>query len=306
MRMLSILTALATMFALHFLYGREGIDAADPDGVDAVRENRTKAALHINSQQNDVESVRRLIADGADPNRQLQGVRNWAPLHFAARTNAVEAAKELLAAGADVNLLAEIAGPRPAYSPLDVAAENGSLGVAEVLLHHGAKIDANPDEATRSALHCATNGLYRTRDEFLRVNKLGEISFGNGEMIELLIKHEASLKQPDYRGNLPIHVATNRYAADTISYLLDKHRDQIDIDVRGEFQRTALMMAVEGAVQRKKGGDGEPIRREVIRLLVESGADPDLKSGLNEVIPLQAARRKGLSAKIIELLAKEI
>src|SRR5205814_1229795 len=55
--------------------------------------------IHTASALGNVESVRFLLAQGADPNAAVErGVR---PLHYAAKSNARHVAEALLAAGAD-------------------------------------------------------------------------------------------------------------------------------------------------------------------------------------------------------------
>ena len=60
-----------------------------------------------------------------------------APLHHAARKNRLEVAQVLLAHGADVN-----ARNKFERAPLHEAAYNNSLEVAQVLLAHGADVNA--------------------------------------------------------------------------------------------------------------------------------------------------------------------
>ena len=63
--------------------------------------------------------------------------RESAPLHDAARKNSLEVAQVLLAHGADVN-----ARDHHETAPLHVAARNNSLEGAQVLLAHGADVNA--------------------------------------------------------------------------------------------------------------------------------------------------------------------
>src|SRR4249919_1973402 len=63
--------------------------------------------LHAAAQSGDVDAVRRLLADGADPNAREAG-DNTTPLHWAAAAKHVEAVRALLDAGADVHGLGDV------------------------------------------------------------------------------------------------------------------------------------------------------------------------------------------------------
>lgn len=60
-----------------------------------------RTALHGAALEDDVDSVRRELADGADPDAADR--HGFTPLHLAAQEYALAAAAELLRAGADTN-----------------------------------------------------------------------------------------------------------------------------------------------------------------------------------------------------------
>jgi hypothetical protein len=108
-----------------------------------------------------LEIVDGLLAHGADPN--LREDEWWSPLRWAAAHGHVEVARALLAAGADPNLGA----------PLAEASRRGSLGVARVLLEHGASL-GEPDPQGRTAVEIAEEWAGKDVEAELvgRVNRL--------------------------------------------------------------------------------------------------------------------------------------
>jgi ankyrin repeat protein len=71
--------------------------------------------------KNDIETVKQLLSQGADPNVFLDEAR-VTPLHFAAQNNCVEIAQLLIAAGADIHAKTYPDGE----TPLDVAMLHGN------------------------------------------------------------------------------------------------------------------------------------------------------------------------------------
>ena len=109
----------------------------------------------------------RLLAgygDGLPPHDAWTPDGFFTPLHFAALADNVPAASALLAAGADPDVLATASFAR--VTPLGTCAFSGALGVARVLLEHG----ADP--------HIGEDGVYTVEAE--------AIARGNEELAELI------------------------------------------------------------------------------------------------------------------------
>ena len=84
------------------------------------------------SARGDVQAVRALIREGADPNAaQADGLT---ALHWAALNNQVEIAEVLLYAGANAQPTTRLGG----YTPLHLASRAGNAAVVETLLEAGA------------------------------------------------------------------------------------------------------------------------------------------------------------------------
>lgn len=142
--------------------------------------------------------IQRLLEDGANVQIVSPNGSGLLVLAFASRhtSNAdrTEIVRRLLAAGAHVNALTE--GER---QPLVFAADRNNLDVVEMLLAHGARINAsmpkgwldegNPWEAERkvTALAIAAENCHV-------------------EMVELLLRKGASTPPPDLSGQLAAHV----------------------------------------------------------------------------------------------------
>ena len=90
--------------------------------------------LHVAAVENDMESAKWLIDNGADVNAQSEDGKT--PLHLAAYGDRQDIANMLIAKGADVN-----AKDEDGATPLHVAALNNGMSVAEALIDSGANIN---------------------------------------------------------------------------------------------------------------------------------------------------------------------
>jgi ankyrin repeat protein len=82
---------------------------------------------------------------------KAQSKQGFAPIHFAARVGDLESVKALLAAGADINT--RTGGGTSGYTPLLIATLRAQVDVAVYLLEHGA--DPNVDATGFTPLHWA-------------------------------------------------------------------------------------------------------------------------------------------------------
>ena len=86
--------------------------------------------------ENSIETVKKLLETGADPNYKPESENCETPLHAAAASGSIPLVKLLLKYGADVNCM------RNDQSPLETAIENGKLPMIKFLLKAGADVNA--------------------------------------------------------------------------------------------------------------------------------------------------------------------
>jgi 26S proteasome non-ATPase regulatory subunit 10 len=91
--------------------------------------------LHEATRRGDAAAVRRLLAEGADPN-QTDSLGRTA-LHYAVSKGYLEVVEILLDGGAEVN-----PPDQDGFQPLHRAAQSGHKAMAERLIRHGADLEA--------------------------------------------------------------------------------------------------------------------------------------------------------------------
>ena len=182
-----------------------------------------------------------------------------AQLISAAGNGDAEAVERLLGEGASVR--ARDSDGRPA---LVAAAYGNHLEVAEVLVEAGADVNAK-DDTEQSAYLISTS-------------EVGD----DPRLLELTLENGADARSLDlYNGTGLIRAADRGYAR-IVGELLET---DTDVDHVNELGWTALLEAIIL-------GGGDERHTQVVRLLVEGGADPNLPDG-EGVTPLQHARAKG-------------
>ena len=205
-------------------------------GADPNARSPYDAPLHVAARFGRVKLVNALIEAGADI--ELAGYGGVRPLHAAAlagqdrivsllialgakvdatdnlgRTpllslvsGAVEstaALKILLEAGADPNLLD---GPVRSHA-LDYAARQGRADVSEILLSHGAKVNASDNQHGKTPLHYAITLCLRAAG-------------GHLEVVEVLIAHGADVNAKDAEGLTPLQLAMRHAPGNGMLHLL--------------------------------------------------------------------------------------
>ena len=186
---------------------------------------------------------------------------------LAAAASGDEAALQAaLADGADAN--ARDAEGTPATM---LATRGHQTDTLRALLDAGADVDAQ-DGTLDNPL------LYSGREGFL-------------DVIRVANEFEADPTITNRYGGVAHIPASERGHVEVVRYLLNE--TDIDVDHVNRLGWTALLEAILLS-------DGGPRHQEIVRLLLEAGADPDLADG-DGVRPLTHARRRGHTA-IVRLL----
>jgi uncharacterized protein len=117
------------------------------DGLDpAARSADGFTSLHLAAYFGGVETVRALLAAGADPDADADNPFRVRRLHSAASVGDRESVRALLEAGANPNLRQQ-----GGYTPLHTAAHNDDAELARLLLDHGADPSLRTDDGQTAA-----------------------------------------------------------------------------------------------------------------------------------------------------------
>jgi ankyrin repeat protein len=238
---------------------------------------RTYAALVV-------QMTRVLIGHGAEVSaKDEEGIT---PLHCASYHGLRDAMQLLIAKGADVNAKS-VRDPNPddsiawegrdlgyrlspGVTPLHEAAFSGDPCVVEMLLTHGARVEA-ADELGATALHYAA-------------------ALGNADVVKVLIAKGADVNAADTTGAMPLLDALLRGHVKTAKVLIAAGAERVDVQQDSardhahgmylQVQRPLLHEALRGYLAMRRRTDAADanegdVRREWIELLLANGADPD-------------------------------
>ena len=194
--------------------------------------------LHDAVMAGDVARVQILLAGGADVN---EPDLNGSALHIAVGLDSMEIATALIEAGADL----EAEGEPARAHPLHIAAQSNQAAMTNLLLEHGAQVDARDGQGRTPLMIAAIN------------DKL--------EVAKVLLNHGADPRAQDsIYGEMPIHNACYRGGIEIVTLLLSRG---VDVNSRSVlYGQTPLFYAA-----RKN-------HLEVVKLLVARGADLSITS----------------------------
>jgi ankyrin repeat protein len=190
-------------------------------------------------------------------------------LHEAARGGDVAGIERLLAAGLPID--AQDADGR---TPVMVATVARRTDAVRALVDAGADVDLRDNRLDNVFLYAGAEGLL----DILRIaNEAG-----------------ADPALPNRFGGIALIPASERGHVEVVRYLLAE--SDVDVDHVNRLGWTALLEAIILS-------DGGPAHQEIVRLLLEAGADPDL-ADREGVTPLAHAHSRGYDA-IAALLVAE-
>lgn len=207
--------------------------------------------LHLAAEQGGSEAVKALIENAdvdletllRDDDGRLD--RADTALHIAAQHDRVDVTEALLTAGASL----EIRG-KSNHTPLTLAAAQGSVGVARVLLRHGAALVTTQYPTKYSAMHLAAQA-------------------GKVEMLKLLVEQGADVNgtDPSLYLQTPLHAAAAGGQVEAATYLISQ---KAAVDAPGYQGKTPLYSAAEEGTN------------AVVELLLAHGANANAAGGPSE------------------------
>jgi ankyrin repeat protein len=272
--------------------------AAGADGSTPLQ----RAAFH-----GDAAEVKRLLAAGADVKQaNAYGVT---PLALAAETGNTDIIRLLLAAGADVE-----SPTGEGQSALMSVARTGNVDAARLLLKHGANVNAAERFGGQTALMWAAarrhpqmvkllaakgaavnaRAIVRNFERHITVEQRYKNMHTGGltpllyavrenckACVDALLQHKVDIQLPDPDGIAPLTLAMMNGNWDIAKRLLEAGADVNQWDIYGQ---APLHVAIENAHVSRRSGvanlgtDKTPNvtdGKELVRLLVEKGADPN-------------------------------
>jgi RNA polymerase sigma factor (sigma-70 family) len=248
------------------------------------------------AQTGDVEQLRRILESAPDlinaEHPHIQGQARQTAIHFAAREGHLEAVQALLSAGAEP--LRGFFNNYPVPCALTLARNAGHFEIVNAIETHIARsLDADADRLERTddhgntLLHLAVYHRHRP-------------------LVSDLLKRGASTEVRNKKGQKPIHLALYngmggsnipmlRDAYPDVAALLIDHGAEVDLwtasalgdtaDVRRLIQESPKSINAHNGAGRYPGGANYSLaiaahggHLDVVRLLLEHGADPDLEN----------------------------
>lgn len=213
-----------------------------------------------------------LLRAGADAGISPSPLVQRAPLHVAVDAGHAQSTLLLLKKGAPVDVPERSAQH---LTPLLIAAENGNMAMADILLSYGANV-RKTDAEERSALHLAARSGNAGFCEFLLDKSDIDINVRDKQewtplhhacvrektlAVKTLIERGADLTAVDSEGYTPLHRAMAERSDDVIDMYVQVLGGRADFDVLSQNGDTPLMVAVRTGFERS------------INKLVAAGAD---------------------------------
>ncbi|GKT88777.1 NACHT and ankyrin domain protein [Colletotrichum tofieldiae] len=255
------------------------VHAVDHDG---------QAPLHIAAKGGNSDIVRLLLDNGADPKRIDSHGRT--ALHCAVQSGNLGVCRDLVQKAADYLIHT---GDRHGQTPLHTAAIAGSTSILWLLLENGADL-RRADVDRRTALHCAIQGehvevcqalireagdyLVHAMDDERRSPLHHAASWGNLDIVGLLLDHKAAVDGQDNKGLTALHVAVSQGYEKVVDLLLQRAAN-VHMAISRRKRTAAHIAAYLGHV-------------EIVESLLRYGAVMDVQDSRGET-PLHLAVAQG-------------
>jgi len=274
-------------------------------------------ALHYAAQQKKSDILKVLVENGGDINAGDKD--DWTPLHYAATKGSLESVEYLISKGAKVD-----AKNKSGKIPFDIAVKELNTGLVEFFLKsglHNLSYEDQYKELLFESVRKANLFVVKTLVEGgadVNVRDSGsdegwEYSYpllykaadsNNLEIVKYLVEKGANIYSKNHWGDTPIYAAASGGYLDIVKYFAEECCAKIDL--RTNYGGTLLGGACHSGhtdVVRYLMAKGASVgpeelnravwknRVDVVKLLVENGADYNSKGG-SDYTPMEYAARK--------------
>ena len=243
----------------------------------AGKTGRDESVLYIAAESSSLEIVNALLESGADAN--IQGGYEWTPLQVACSRGSVDIVDILLEYGANARISGGHSG-----SPLQAACACPSLQIVKLLV--GVPVDVNYVGKKLAASYMLNISDHRLGDGNVSALYLASAA-RDLEMVELLIKHGASMKIYGGRCDNPLQLASKNGDHAIVEILITAG---IDVNRKGGIFGTSLVAAC------RSGYTG------VVKVLLDYGANPNIQECGKCDNALQTACERDNADIVLQLL----
>ena len=222
--------------------------------------------------------------------------QGYTALHLAAKAGKLDVIDALVAAGANIEATGSIH-----YTPLAIAVSSGRTDALRRLLARGA--DPNGEvlggatplsiAASRSSPTAVANLLEAKADPNLHKPLMQAMQYDRTEIVKLLINAGADINIHDDQKRFPLHFAAINASKELTTLLIDKGAD---IDQRdGANGYSPLQWAIHYN------------RQQMIELLIEKGANPEVKNNAGQnALQFARAHRNDIAIALLQPFEKVV